>query len=243
VRRLHGTPVALGAGEQANLAVIRNDQLRPNSWRLIEAGAPELAHALATQRRDPEERRALEDPDRWLEDSIDIPLSSRALRVIATPGHTRGHVVFHDSAAATLFAGDHVLPHITPSIGFELAPAASPLRDYLDSLRLVLAMPDSQLLPAHGPVTESTHARVEELLTHHDERLAATAEAVSGGAHTGYEVAGRLGWTRRKTRLADLDELNQMLAIRETMAHLQVLVERGWLTRHLVDDVVHFDRA
>ena len=36
-------------------------------------------------------------------------------------------MVFRDAAAGLLFAGDHVLPRITPSIGFEAAPAPSPL--------------------------------------------------------------------------------------------------------------------
>ena len=116
-----------------------------------------------------------EYPDRWLGDGADLPLRSRTLRVVATPGHTVGHVVFHDSSAGALFAGDHVLPHITPSIAVETVRPESPLRDYLHSLRIVLAMPDATLLPAHGPVTDSTHARVEELLRHHDERLTATA--------------------------------------------------------------------
>ena len=72
---------------------------------------------------------------------------------MATPGHTRGHLVFQDRATGLLFAGDHVLPHITPSIGFEGGAVDFPLRDYLESLRLVRAHAGRRLLPAHGPVT------------------------------------------------------------------------------------------
>jgi len=36
---------------------------------------------------------------------------------------------------------------------------------------------------------------------------------------------------------------NQMMAVHETMAHLQVLVERGWLNRQTVDGVAVFARA
>ena len=54
----------------------------------------------------------------------EIELKSRTLRVVPTPGHTQGHVVFTDSASGLLFAGDHVLPHITPSIGFEPVSAS-----------------------------------------------------------------------------------------------------------------------
>jgi glyoxylase-like metal-dependent hydrolase (beta-lactamase superfamily II) len=163
--------------------------------------------------------------------------------VISTPGHTIGHVVFHDAGAGALFAGDHVLPHITPSIGLELARRPSPLRDYLGSLRLMQGLPDATLLPAHGPVTQSTHARVDELLRHHQERLTQTLDAVRDGAHTGYEVTTQLRWTRHHRHLDELDEFNQIMAVRETMAHLQVLVERGEVTRSVVDDVITFSVA
>jgi glyoxylase-like metal-dependent hydrolase (beta-lactamase superfamily II) len=64
-------------------------------------------------------------PDGWLT-AGSIELSSRSLRSIPTPGHTVGHLVFHDTAAATLFAGDHVLPHITPSMGWRRSRAPCP---------------------------------------------------------------------------------------------------------------------
>jgi glyoxylase-like metal-dependent hydrolase (beta-lactamase superfamily II) len=247
VRRITGAEVALGDGEKASLDAAReltaNPQIvHPDVANLRRAGAFELSDLLAGW-GDERDLSDWEYPDRWLSDGIDIPLQTRTLRVIATPGHTIGHVVFHDPGAGALFAGDHVLPHITPSIGVELVRPPSPLRDYLASLRLVLTLPDARLLPAHGPVTTSTHARVEELLAHHEARLTATADAVAAGADTGFAAAGAIGWTRRQTRLKDLDMFNKILAIHETMAHLEVLVERGWLTRSVVDGVAHYARA
>jgi len=56
-------------------------------------------------------------------------------------------------------------------------------------------------------------------------------------------VATSLTWTRREHRLDDLDLFNQVMAVNETMAHLVVLAERGWLTRTNVDGVEHFARA
>jgi glyoxylase-like metal-dependent hydrolase (beta-lactamase superfamily II) len=135
--------------------------------------------------------------------------------------------VFADAEAGLLFAGDHVLPHITPSIGFEEAPAELPLGDYLQSLSVVRELPDMRLLPAHGPVSPSTHARVDELAGHHAGRLQAMADALSGGEHTASEVAQAIGWTSRQTKLADLDVMNQMLAIGETGYHLDLLVARS----------------
>jgi hypothetical protein len=52
-----------------------------------------------------------------------------------------------------------------------------------------------------------------------------------------------LGWTRRQRRLDELDLFNKILAIHETMAHLDVLVERGWLTRTTENGVAHYARA
>ncbi len=242
VRRAFGTPVALGEGERASLEAIHTITVHPDVAKLYAAGALQLSKQLAEWRRDPELTN-WENPDRWLTDGIDIALTTRTLRVIATPGHTRGHVVFHDVAANALFAGDHVLPNITPSIGFELVAAHSPLRDYLTSLQLVRALPDARLLPAHGPTTESTHARVEALLAHHEERLAATADAVANGASTAFEIADALTWTRHRRAFDELDTFNQIMAVHETMAHLEVLAERGGLTRAVADGIVRFTPA
>jgi glyoxylase-like metal-dependent hydrolase (beta-lactamase superfamily II) len=242
IRRSFGTEVSLGEGEHASLEVMRTITVHPNVAALYEAGALELSKQ-AAEWSGAHDLANWEFPDRWLPDGIDIRLTTRTLRAIATPGHTRGHVVFHDVSANVLFAGDHVLPHITPSIGFELVPPQSPLRDYLTSLRLVRALPDARLLPAHGPVVASVHARVDALLDHHEERLTATADAVARGASTGFEVACTITWTRHKRRFDELDVFNQMMAVHETMAHLEVLVERGWLTRTVVDRIMQFARA
>ena len=130
-------------------------------------------------------------PDTWLDGDHPIAVGSRTLDAVHTPGHTQGHFVFADHAAGLLFAGDHVLPTITPSIGFEPVPVEQPLRDFLGSLTKVRQLPDLRLLPAHGPVAPSSHARIDELLDHHETRLRQCLEALGGGAGTAYEVARR----------------------------------------------------
>ncbi|MET9089160.1 MBL fold metallo-hydrolase, partial [Streptomyces sp. NPDC004237] len=66
-----------------------------------------------------------------------------------------------------------------------------------------------------------------ELLTHHDDRLAETLAALGDRTRTAHEVAGELGWTRRKVAFAELGAFDQMLAVNETAAHLDVLAARG----------------
>jgi glyoxylase-like metal-dependent hydrolase (beta-lactamase superfamily II) len=241
LRRRFGTKVALGAGEQPSLAKIISRTRDGQVNDLTTWGAPHLAEKwralMASVGEDA--LRDYEEPDEWL-DGTDVALEKRVLRVLPTPGHTRGHVVFIDADSSLLFAGDHVLPHITPSIGFEPARPALPLGDYLDSLRLVRDFPDLRLLPAHGPVTESSHARVDELLAHHEDRLAATLDAVQSGTGTAFETARKLGWTRRQRKFVELDVFNQVLATGETAAHLDVLVHRGLLTTAAADGVVQY---
>ena len=239
LRREFGTPVSLGEGERFTLDRIARRLADPGSGdgpmfmtRLRASGAAELVARLEAVNRPADgERHVWAMPDEWLADGTTAVVGSRELTAVHTPGHTRGHLVFTELANGLLFAGDHVLPHITPSIGFEGAPADFPLRDYLASLRLVRGMPDARLLPAHGPVSPSVHARVDELLEHHDRRLDVVADLVAKGASTAAEVAGLMTWTRRERKLADLDPFNEMLAVLETMSHLDVLMLQGRLTR------------
>ncbi len=232
IRSGTGASVALGAGERESLQVLVDGGDEPDDVAQVvllrRYGASQVVDGL---RRvgwgGPLDPRGWELPDRWLGDGEELTVPGRTIRALHTPGHTRGHLVFLDAAAGLLFAGDHVLPHITPSLGFESRPAPSPLADYLGSLAKVRALPDARLLPAHGPVTDSVHARIDELLAHHEGRLGASEKALRSGASTPYEVAGCLAWTRRGYRLDELDAANQMLAVIETAAHLDVLAAQG----------------
>jgi glyoxylase-like metal-dependent hydrolase (beta-lactamase superfamily II) len=229
--RRFGARLTLGEGERPNMEALQQRDVAdviPQARLLVRAGAPSLAEAVRTFEV-PFDRKDWPLPDVWVGDRQRLDLGDRSLTAIHTPGHTRGHFVFHDRDNEILFTGDHVLPHITPSIGFEQVPPTSPLGDYLTSLHLLRTMPDAIMLPGHGPVGPSVHERVDELLEHHDHRLDATLTAVQKGAGTAYEVARQLTWTGRGRRLDELDGFNQMLAILETYWHLEVLAERARL--------------
>lgn len=246
VRQRFGAMVSLGEGERATLAAINDPAGFTELAQLAQltvGGAEHLARLIGAQPHPVPDRTHWQAPDRWLPGGARVELGGRSLQAVHTPGHTRGHLVYHDPASRILFAGDHVLPHITPSIGFEQAPVASPLADYLTSLQLVRDMPDALLLPAHGPATRSVHARVDELLAHHEWRLEASLSALQAGATTAFEVAERLTWTRRHRSLDDLDPFNQMLAVLESAAHLEVLAERGHVRRADVDGRIHYTAA
>jgi len=229
-----GAPVSLGMGDKASMDLMHDRSLRgdPNVARLEAAGALELAEGWRAMM--PGDRPAMDDygmPDVWLDTDLTLDLGGRSVDAIATPGHTQGHYVFADTAHGLLFAGDHVLPSITPSIGFEPRWVEQPLLDFLDSLAKVRALPDLRLLPAHGPVTASSHARVDELVDHHEDRLELCLRAVAGGARTAWEVSGELPWTRHARRRDELGPFDAVLAAFETLAHLDLLALRGGVVR------------
>jgi glyoxylase-like metal-dependent hydrolase (beta-lactamase superfamily II) len=228
LRNVFGMKIALGEDEKPSLDVVMGRDaasfLTARGGQLARAGAQPLIEKMVQagmQRPGPDLDYA--EPDEWITSGQKFELGTRTLEAIATPGHTHGHVVFADFGAGLMFAGDHVLPHITPSISLEAVPQKLPLGDFLDSLRLVRQLPDLRLLPAHGPVSPSVHARVDELIDHHDHRLAAMVEQLADGPHTAYEIALAVKWTSRNRALTDLDLINQTLAVGETEAHLDLL--------------------
>jgi glyoxylase-like metal-dependent hydrolase (beta-lactamase superfamily II) len=240
----YGAEVRLGAEEKPALDRLNDSEVRIRKGfvtALVSAGAVDLAARWGDP--DPLDRTMWRYPDAWLEGDHEIPVGPRTLHAVHTPGHTPGHYVFADLAAELLFAGDHVLPTITPSIGFTMPASVDPLGDFMASLTKVRALPDVRILPAHGPVAPSSHARVDELLAHHEHRLDESLAAL-GDAATALEVAQQLGWTRHLRSFDELDDFNRVMAALETKAHLDLLVARGLVTvDETSEGVVMFTRT
>ena len=244
-----GVDVALGLQEKPAIDLLNNRAgLVENPFHAVLRTAG--AHVVADQWQrlegdddEPPDPASWQYPTTWLDGDHEIAVGARTLDAVHTPGHTPGHFVFADRAAGLLFAGDHVLPTITPSIGFTVPPAAEPLGDFMASLTRVRALPDLRILPAHGPVAPSSHARVDALLEHHEERLTDGLAAVpADGTTTAYDVAQHLGWTRHLHAFDTLDVFNQGMASMETKAHLDLLVARGVLTSDEQPDGVRYGR-
>ncbi len=241
IRSEVGSHVSLGLGDKPTIDLVLDPgdlTEDPYVGFLRRAGAADLADAWGDFTRGATPDLAMwAYPDTWLEEDHTIEVGRRVLDAVHTPGHTQGHFVFADRDDGLLFAGDHVLPTITPSIGFEPVLADQPLGDFLGSLTKVRGLPDLRLLPAHGPVADSSHARVDALLAHHDERLRLCLAAVRQDGVTSYDVAGELPWTRHAHVFGDLDAFNGALATLETRAHLELLAARGEVTADYVDGV------
>lgn len=241
LRAATGARFALGAGERPFFTMSMTDsQQFPSGHRqtLLLAGANELAQRL--DQIIPPVDFDWADPDVWLNDT-DYRTATANLVCLPTPGHTTGHLCYLDEERRVLFAGDHILPQITPSIGFEHRLRETALSDYLTSLASVRDLDVDLVLPAHGPVFTGLAARVDELLHHHDVRFSAILDALRAhGGTSAFEVAQLVRWTRREVSYEDLKEFDRLLAVRETLAHLHVLEAQGRVVQALDEGVLRF---
>ncbi|MBJ7490660.1 MAG: MBL fold metallo-hydrolase, partial [Ilumatobacteraceae bacterium] len=74
-----------------------------------------------------------------------------ALTAVATPGHTSNHLCVSMDTEGALFTGDHVMGWSTTIV----SPPDGDMRQYMDSMRKVIARDDRILWPTHGgPVTD-----------------------------------------------------------------------------------------
>jgi len=243
-QREHDIPACLGIGEKPTVDAWDTlpGRFPRQAERLIRAGAPELAEVIRALPLEPFEAvMAFGPPAQWLTDGQVVDCDGVDIAVRATPGHTRGHVVFEHVTSGLTFTGDHILPRITPSTGHEMEPEAHPLRSYLPSLELFLNRPDTALLPAHGAVTDSVAERAAELLAHHAERFDAVVTRIAAGDSTALEIAGNLTWTRHDLQLSALNEVHAMTAVLEVLAHLDVLALQGRVRSRETCGVDHFE--
>lgn len=106
--------------------------------RLDEAGGWQLEDAAQRLQPSPPEPIAL--PEDYVFD-----LGGRKLRVIHTPGHTRGSICLLDDKTNYLFSGDTVQSTPTALLG-EYATTVS---EYLESLKKLLEYPIEAICPGH----------------------------------------------------------------------------------------------
>jgi glyoxylase-like metal-dependent hydrolase (beta-lactamase superfamily II) len=230
IREQSGAWIAMHPDDHAQLA--RPEQRDPEAMAarrlefLCSLGATESEAAEVVG---PAERYAasvgLALPDRHLADGDLADIPGWRLRAVHTPGHTPGHLCFVDERSRRLFAGDHVLPRITPNVSLRPAGPQSALGDYLDSLAKVRDLDVDEVLPAHEWRFQGLAERVDHIAAHHERRLDELFAAIKGhpGA-TPWILASHLTWSR------PWEQYNGQLrvsAVTETASHVSELVRRG----------------
>lgn len=188
-------------------------QSRGNAYKWVSVEAPHSFHRLAD----------------W--DVFDV--GGHEWRVVVGTGHTPEHVSLYCAGLGVLISGDQILPRITPNITLPGSqPTTNPLDDYLTTLeRFRGLMPDETLvLPSHIVPFRGLHRRIDQLASHHAERLKEILDAVDRPM-TAAELLPVLFGTGR-----DFDLFEQGFAMGEALAHLAYLEKRGELVVARHDD-------
>ena len=186
---------------------------------------PDLAHASMAIKS----MVTMAEPDVLFEDGREIDLPGWPLRTIWTPGHSPGHVCFFSEDRKLLVSGDHVLPRITPNISVHAQQESNPLGDYLDSLRKVQGLGTEEVLPGHEYRFSDLDGRVEEIITHHSDRLDEIEQVITEHpGSTAWEITLRLHWSRPWD---EIQSFMQRQANGETLAHCVLLELQGRVRR------------
>jgi len=168
-----------------------------------------------------------------IEDGQSLTIGGRSWRVMVGRGHSPEHACLYCAELDLLISGDQILPRITPHIGvYPMEPDANPLRYYLNSLGTFRGLPPETLvLPAHGDLFRNLSARLDQIGTHHYDRLKALLAALSRPS----TVVETLPVLFRRDHGGE----HRFLAHGEALAHLHWLLGEGLVERTLSDDGVH----
>jgi len=233
VREASGAWIAM---HPADRAVIANFGLRDPEravplevafLRSLGASAEEAAASVGS----PQGYRAFTSmglPDRELADGDLADVPGWRLRAVHTPGHTPGHVCFVDELSQRMFAGDHILPRITPNISVQAVEGVQPLADYLKSLAKVRDLDVDEVMPAHEWRFRGLAQRADDIAEHHERRLAELLAAIAGNPDaTSWDLAGQLTWSRSWDQYSGRMRIS---AVTETAAHVLELLRRGLIS-------------
>ncbi len=163
-------------------------------------------------------------PFLYLEDGDSLSIGDYHFACVATPGHTNGHMCLYEPQSKVFVAGDHLLNDITPGIhGFT---HENPLKDYLSSLDKVAALDVRLVLPGHGSVFGNCKGRIEDLKTHHEERVREVISILEESPKDAYDVASQMTWDVHYDSWRVFPIQQRFFATGEAFAHLRFLEEK-----------------
>ena len=157
-------------------------------------------------------------------------------------GHSPGQMGLYDKTTGVFFCGDHILNKITPNINlwdFE----TDYLGLFLENLRKVKTMDVKTLLSAHRAPVSNAHERVDQLIAHHNKRLANAIDILAAGKTTVYQVAMETPWDYGGGLFEKFPATQKWFAASEIFAHLEHLRVLGKVNLNIDDKTYHYTVA
>ena len=159
----------------------------------------------------------------YVTDGMKLSYGGYNFEAIDLKGHTPGQMGLYDKETGVFFCGDHILNKITPNINlwdFKM----DYLGLFLENLKKVKATLNVRnLLSAHRAHVENTNERIDQLLAHHDKRLANVLALLESGKHTVYDIAMEVPWDFAGGYFGRFPAAQKWFAASEVFAHLEHL--------------------
>lgn len=178
--------------------------------------------------------------DKKLYDGDRLTLGNYRAKIIGVPGHTKGSICIYLETEKILFAGDHILPHITPNAlpmfdRKQVLPRRSSQTEFYRSIDRIEALAPAMIFPAHGPRIDNPAAVFRMYRDCFSERQRKILSIVKRDTSTIHRISRLL--------FADLYQtwsvLDRILAISEVYTHLQVLEMEGRIDLRQYDNIVY----
>ena len=163
-----------------------------------------------------------------IRDEDNIEIDGRNWRVIIGSGHSPEHACLYSDDLNIMISGDQLLPNISSNVSvWPTEPEGNPLEDWITSChKLKTAIPeDTLVLPAHGIPFRGAHLRLSKLIKHHEQALERLHKHCLQPKRSTdvYPVLFR----------RSINDGNRSMAVGESIAHLNCLIERGKVERSL----------
>lgn len=157
-------------------------------------------------------------------------IGGREWKVVIGSGHSPEHACLWCPELKLCLTGDQILPNISSNVSvWPTEPEGNPLQNWIDSChKMKEALPEDVLIcPAHGIPFYGGYKRLDKLIEHHEKALDRLEEfcKIPRMATEVYSVL-----FRRK-----INDNNRIMAVGESIAHLNCLKGRGRITRRLND--------
>ncbi len=163
------------------------------------------------------------------------------LQIVHSPGHSVGHICIYYPKKDILFSGDHILSKITPHLGTLVIPGAEEfnkknnfeniLEHYLNSLDRIDELNSRIILAGHEQIIYDPHERITAIKNHHQNRLYEISKIIQNNPLPPLQIALRhFG--------EDLDQMNRIMAISETLVHLDYLEFQNMVYKKEEDDLL-----
>jgi len=165
-----------------------------------------------------------------LQDGDTLEINGKEWKVVVGSGHSPEHACLWCPELKICMTGDQLLPNISSNVSvWPTEPESNPLEEWIASChKLKDVLPEDTLIcPAHGIPFHGAHRRLEKLIYHHERALERLHEYCTEPklATEVYSVLFR----------REITDGNRLMAVGESIAHLNCLLGRDLMTRRIND--------